>query len=307
VLSVRFSPLSPHLCAVGTADGRAAIFDLRRVGGSSSALAGGGGGGGAGSGPLAVAAGHGRAVSHVRFVPPSAAAGSGAPSPSMAASSSGEWLATACTDGALRMWHVGRLSAGGRQQAGRAAGAAQTAAAAPAGAKAPASAPRDAACRMVYRGHANAKNFVGLAVGGPQAAAALGGFGGGGGGRDGGRGGGLGASAAPAAASDAASDLPPPPSVYLACGSEANQVCAYHASMPVPAARRTCAAPRWMAAPPDAAAGVAGGGAAAGGGAFVSSVAWSRRHGTLLAANSVGVVNVLELAPAARKRRGGAR
>lgn len=80
----------------------------------------------------------------------------------------------------------------------------------------------------------------------------------------------------------------------LACGSESNEVVVYHASMARPVARRAVA-PAAGAPPPPRADGAPP--------PFVSAVCWRPGTGTLLAANSQGVVQVLALG--AKKGGGG--
>ena len=124
----------------------------------------------------------------------------------------------------------------------------------------------EAACEAVLRGHANERNFVGLSAS---------------------------------------------PEGYVACGSEADEVVVYHRAMPPPVARHpfsgaaAAAARRRRAAAAAAAGGGVNGGGGGGGAAtaavsaepshFVSSVCWSKRHGTLLAGNSAGHIKVLQL------------
>jgi protein suppressor of PHYA-105 1 len=134
-----------------------------------------------------------------------------------------------------------------------------------------------AACRMTYRGHTNNRNFIGLAV--------------------------LpGAPGAPAATAGASS------SGYIVCGSETNEAYLYHSSVPVPVAshsfksfstpwgqrqqkggRTSCGDLGALADLADAAQGGKSD-------LFVSCVTWNRRQGTVVAANSAGHIQVLELA-----------
>ncbi len=74
---------------------------------------------------------------------------------------------------------------------------------------------------------------------------------------------------------------------YLAAGSETNHVHAYYKSMPMPITSHNMASSHGHG---DSEMGDGGGG-----NRFVSCVCWSRRHGTLLAANSAGNIQVLEL------------
>lgn len=76
VCSVQFAPDNPHLIAAGSANYRMYLFDLRHT-----------------AAPLAVAAGHQKAVSYVRFL-------------------TGQTLVTASTDNSLRLWQVPELVAG---------------------------------------------------------------------------------------------------------------------------------------------------------------------------------------------------
>lgn len=78
------------------------------------------------------------------------------------------------------------------------------------------------------------------------------------------------------------------PDGYIACGSENNAVYAYSRSLPVPMACHRFGTPNM-------------GPAASvseddeGGGEFISTVCWGRKSNVLVAANSVGVVKLLEL------------
>lgn len=172
-------------------------------------------------------------------------------------------LVTASTDNTLRRWNVPELlsAASSSSSASREIGAAAAA----------------AACRMTYRGHTNNRNFIGLAVlpGSPNAPAAAGGGSGG----------------------------------YIVCGSETNEAYVYHSSVPLPITshsftplslpwgyRQKKPGSRASFSDLNALADLADG-AAAGGKSdlFVSSVAWNRRQGTVVAANSAGHIQVLEL------------
>ncbi len=85
------------------------------------------------------------------------------------------------------------------------------------------------------------------------------------------------------------------PEGYIACGSETNQVFAYHSSMPLPLATHSFAAGGGAGEAQlrlEAAMELAEG--PAGGSHFVSCACWSK-HGTLLAANSQGILQVLAL------------
>jgi WD40 repeat protein len=89
------------------------------------------------------------------------------------------------------------------------------------------------------------------------------------------------------------------PEGYVACGSEANEAVCYHRSLPPPVARYSFS--RRGRGANGAPGGGPGGGGAGGRGPggkdshFVSSVCWSKRHGTLLAGNSAGHIKVLQL------------
>ncbi len=187
------------------------------------------------SAPLAVAPGHSKAVSYVRFLP-------------------GGRLVSASTDGTLRVWSVAALAAAGAGGAGEGAAF-------------------DDACEVILTGHTNERNFIGLAVS---------------------------------------------PDSYVACGSETNEVVCYHRSLPPPVARycfsgvkarggaggtgggaggaACCRGKGGRGCGPDGRCAHVGGGAGGGDeGHFVSSVCWSKRHGTLLAGNSAGHIKVLQL------------
>jgi protein suppressor of PHYA-105 1 len=215
--------------------------------------------------PLVCVPGHRRSVSYVRWL-------------------DGQQLVTASTDNTLRRWDVPELlsaaSSGGAGASREIGGAAAA-----------------AACRMTYRGHTNNRNFIGLAVlpGAP------------------------GAPPPPAAAASAGSGSSGPNSSssgssgtggYIVCGSETNEAYVYHSSVPLPVAshsfqslsvpwgqrqqkgkKGSCSDLGALAELADA-----GGGAGGKGDMFVSCVAWNRRHGTLVAANSAGHIQVLELA-----------
>lgn len=198
---------------------------------------------------------------------------------------SGDQLVTASTDNTLKLWSVPAMAAAGVAPANAAAAGSREAAAAAA-----------SACLATYSGHTNQRNFIGLAVlpGSPGDGAALGG------------------SSSSSRGQRAAG--------YIACGSETNEVFAYHTSMPVPITSHNF----------GAAAGAVGAGsqrqqqglgyrgsgssrlgggqldvlqsdlAEAGGPGvapehFVSCVTWNRRQGTIVAANSAGHIKVVEL------------
>jgi protein suppressor of PHYA-105 1 len=210
----------------------------------------------------------------------------------------GEQLVTASTDNTLKLWSVPALAAAGTLHCGREASASAA----------------SAACVTTYAGHLNQRNFIGLAVlpGSPGDSSSTG----------------LGCGTGRGSSSGGGR----PASGYIVCGSETNEVYAYHTSMPVPVAAHSFS---WSsgggagAAAAAAAAGRGGGvgrlaaggyrGAAGGvgeldllhgehgegcGGAagmqqqgenFVSCVAWNRRQGTIVAGNSAGHIKVLEL------------
>ena len=89
------TPGSAHLLAVGAADGRAYVYDARRLG----------------RGPVATLAGHARAVSYVRWASAATA------SPSATTASCGH-LVTASTDARLQRWDVDAALGGGGNGAG---------------------------------------------------------------------------------------------------------------------------------------------------------------------------------------------
>jgi protein suppressor of PHYA-105 1 len=203
----------------------------------------------------------------------------------------GEQLVTASTDNTLKLWSVPALAAAGTLHC--------------AGGREASASAASAACITTYAGHLNQRNFIGLAVlpGSPGNSSSAGlGCGGGG-------------------------SSSRPVSGYIVCGSETNEVYAYHTSMPVPVAAHSFSWPAGGGAGVAAAGGGRGGVAgrlAAGGfrgagvgvgeldllhgehgeGAggiqqqgenFVSCVAWNRRQGTIVAGNSAGHIKVLEL------------
>lgn len=181
-------------------------------------------------------------------------------------------LVTASTDNTLRRWSVPELLATANSSSNSTTREITDAAAA-------------TACRMTYRGHTNNRNFIGLAVlpGSPSAPA------GGATGSAGGSGSGG----------------------YMVCGSESNEAYVYHSSMPLPVTshsfqslslpwgyrqqqkqgggRASCSD---LGALADLADGATSG---AKSDLFVSCVAWNRRQGTCVAANSAGHIQVLEL------------
>eukprot|EP00877_Chromochloris_zofingiensis_P000663 jgi/Chrzof1/10598/Cz05g04250.t1 len=183
VCSVQFSPDSPNLIAAGSADYKLHLYDLRNT-----------------SAPLAVAPGHAKAVSYVRFM-------------------NGHQLVSASTDNTLRLWNVPAIVSGSPD-----------------------------ACELVFTGHTNEKNFIGLSV---------------------------------------------TSSGYIACGSETNQVFAYYKAMPMAVTNHHLNAGLGEGGTSRALEAMAE--FAEGPNQFVSSVCWSKRHGTLLVANSAGHIKVLEL------------
>jgi WD40 repeat protein len=82
------------------------------------------------------------------------------------------------------------------------------------------------------------------------------------------------------------------PAGYIACGSETNEVYTYYSAVPRPLAHHAFS--EGLESDLETMSAVAHG-AGASSGQFVSCVAWSSKHGTLLAANSAGHVKVLEL------------
>lgn len=71
---------------------------------------------------------------------------------------------------------------------------------------------------------------------------------------------------------------------YMACGSEDNAVYLYHSSLPLPITRHGFADGQAGAAEPQS------------GHTFASSVCWSHAGHHLIAANSAGCMQVLQLA-----------
>uniref|UniRef100_A0A383VI30 Response regulatory domain-containing protein n=1 Tax=Tetradesmus obliquus TaxID=3088 RepID=A0A383VI30_TETOB len=196
----------------------------------------------------------------------------------------GEQLVTASTDNTLKLWSVPTMASAGISHCAGGWEASASAA--------------STACVTAYGGHLNQRNFIGLAVlpGSPGNSSS----------------GGLGRSSGSSSR---------PASGYIVCGSETNEVYAYHTSMPVPVAAHSFGGAGGAAA---AAAGGAGGRGRRGGGGsaaeldllhgehgegcggagglqqqgdgpFVSCVAWNRRQGTIVAGNSAGHIKVLEL------------
>lgn len=70
---------------------------------------------------------------------------------------------------------------------------------------------------------------------------------------------------------------------YIACGSENNAVYCYHKAVPTPICDHKFGTPGQHDDPSEAH-------------QFVSSVCWSRKHNTMISANSMGNIKVLELA-----------
>ncbi|WIA12366.1 hypothetical protein OEZ85_012415 [Tetradesmus obliquus] len=196
----------------------------------------------------------------------------------------GEQLVTASTDNSLKLWSVPTMASAGISHC--------------AGGREASASAASTACITAYGGHLNQRNFIGLAVlpGSPGNSSS----------------GGLGRSSGSSSR---------PASGYIVCGSETNEVYAYHTSMPVPVAAHSFGGAGGAAA---AAAGGAGGRGRRGGGGsaaeldllhgehgegcggagglqqqgegpFVSCVAWNRRQGTIVAGNSAGHIKVLEL------------
>ena len=73
---------------------------------------------------------------------------------------------------------------------------------------------------------------------------------------------------------------------YIACGSENNAVFTYYKSLPQPVVSHKFAAPRARRGD---------GGAATDSNDFVSSVCWKKDSNVLLAANSQGTINIMQL------------
>lgn len=70
---------------------------------------------------------------------------------------------------------------------------------------------------------------------------------------------------------------------YIACGSENNAVYCYHKAVPTPICHHKFGTPGQLDDPSEAH-------------HFVSSVCWSRKNNTMISANSMGNIKVLELA-----------
>jgi protein suppressor of PHYA-105 1 len=195
----------------------------------------------------------------------------------------GEQLVSASTDSTVKLWSVPTLAAVGSSTVG------SSAAAAASGREAAV-----AACLGTYTGHSNERNFIGLAVlpGVPGASSGSASSSGGGNSSTVYSGSGRGATAVPVGG-------------YIMCGSETNEVVAYHTSMPVPITSHHFSAashssgmgrPRGSGGssvwgdPDDWGDGLQGSDKQ-----FVSCVTWNKRAGTIVAANSAGHVKVLEL------------
>lgn len=194
----------------------------------------------------------------------------------------GEQLVTASTDNTLKLWSVPTMASAGIAHC--------------AGGREASASAASTACITAYGGHLNQRNFIGLAVlpGSPGNSSS----------------GGLGRSSGSSSR---------PASGYIVCGSETNEVYAYHTSMPVPVAAHSFGGAGGAAAAGGAGGrGRRGGGGSAaeldllhgehgegcggagglqqqGDGPFVSCVAWNRRQGTIVAGNSAGHIKVLEL------------
>ena len=69
---------------------------------------------------------------------------------------------------------------------------------------------------------------------------------------------------------------------YIACGSENNAVYCYHKAVPTPICDHKFGTPGQQDDPSEAH-------------QFVSSVCWSRKNNTMISANSMGNIKVLEL------------
>ena len=186
-------------------------------------------------------------MSYVRWAPGGVATGKGGggggPSPSPSAASSCGHLVTASTDGKLQRWDVGAALGEGGGRGG--------------GGTAPSSAPPSPVA--TYRGHANERHFVGLAVAPPTAPGGTGGA--------------------------------------VATGSEDDAVYVYCGGLATPVARHAMASPPGAAPSPPPAPGARPRRDRAG--KFVSALAWSHAGGRLLAANSAGVVKLLGVGEAA--------
>ena len=70
---------------------------------------------------------------------------------------------------------------------------------------------------------------------------------------------------------------------YIACGSESNEVYTYYHSLPSPLTKHSFATKSRLVE------------AKAEGRQFVSTVCWARKRPHLLAANSAGIIKILEL------------
>jgi WD40 repeat protein len=187
--------------------------------------------------------------------------------PSLLRYMSSSLLVSASTDNSVRLWDLSgtpaEVKVPGTAGAGsKGAGATTAAAAAGGGARggaggAAGSEASEPKLAMTYSGHRNERNFVGLSV---------------------------------------------TPDGYIACGSETNQAFCYYKALPMPFLSHTCTPGR-----------IGGGGGRASllshgamdsigeapdlgpPGQFVSAVCWSGKGDHLLAANSVGVIQVLSL------------
>lgn len=245
VCCVQYGPTNAHQLAVGCADHRVHLFDLRSP-----------------NQALAVLSGHRKAVSYVRFL------------------SSGDEVVSASTDSTLCLWDVkGKIANAARKGVAPDTGQGRVPAtgASVGGVGLP---PQPA---TVLEGHTNEKNFVGLSVGG--------------------------------------GDL-------IACGSETNEVYVYHKLFNRPLVKYNFNEPVVKEWTPGAAAGMCGGSSSRSGGGgngsgsgaapmaqrhtgrggraagdtdsaapnhFISATCWRGEDPTLLAANSLGSIRVLQL------------
>ena len=261
--------LRPHLLALGAADRRAYVYDIRNLAEPLAVLGGqqqrgSGNGGGDGNGEARV--GHRRAVSYVRWAP------------------DGQ-LVSASTDSRLQRWDIDVAAAATRSSSRRDE--------APAAMGNGASLlPPSSPVVATYRGHVNERNFVGLSISGSDGLVATGSeddavyvycgglpspvcrhsfVGEGGSGASGGEA----AAAAAGSPSAAAAAAPQSGLAALPAGPAAASAAAATASPPaLPPTRRS---------------------SRASGRFFVSSLAWAGRGRRLVAADSAGIVKLLEL------------
>jgi protein suppressor of PHYA-105 1 len=255
--------LRPHLLALGAADRRAYVYDIRNLAEPLAVLGGqqgGGGGGGSGNGGSggSEGVGHRRAVSYVRWAP------------------DGQ-LISASTDSRLQRWDIDIAAAASRGSSGRR----EDAPAMGNGASLP---PSSSPVVATYRGHVNERNFVGLSISDSDGLVATG------------------------SEDDA---------VYVYCGGLPSPVCRHSfvdngGGSGGGGAAESPSAPRSGLALPSAAAAAASPPALpppptqqqhqpsrrssrASGRFFVSSLAWAGRGRRLVAADSAGIVKLLEL------------